>query len=178
MNTHPYLRAYLAGVFVPTLILPLILTVFIVVGSCFRCPSPSSAASSFPWRLCLQSGACGTCFGCLARAHASRRRRARRHLALLLVPSGAIVARCLGVLAVRRQRRHWFNACSGALRPHRRRLLLRRRRLLPRLEVHRRLPQPRARHRVRIAGAPVRPCVHCIFGNGVSAFKRVSEPEH
>ena len=31
MNTHPYLRAYLAGVFIPTLVLPLLLTVFIVV---------------------------------------------------------------------------------------------------------------------------------------------------
>ena len=26
MNTHPYLRAYLAGIFVPTLVLPLLLT--------------------------------------------------------------------------------------------------------------------------------------------------------
>ena len=31
MNTHPYLRAYLAGIFLPTLVLPLLLTVFIVV---------------------------------------------------------------------------------------------------------------------------------------------------
>ena len=30
MNTHPYLRAYLAGIFVPTFVLPLLLTVFIV----------------------------------------------------------------------------------------------------------------------------------------------------
>ena len=30
MQTHPYLRAYLAGILVPTLVLPMLLTVFIV----------------------------------------------------------------------------------------------------------------------------------------------------
>ena len=32
MNTHPYLRAFLAGAFVPTLVLPLLLA----GSSCFR----------------------------------------------------------------------------------------------------------------------------------------------
>ncbi len=31
MKIHPYLRAYLAGIFLPTLVLPLILTGFIVL---------------------------------------------------------------------------------------------------------------------------------------------------
>ena len=44
MNTHPYLRAYLAGTFVPTLILPLLLTVFIVVRIVLKVPVPIEQA--------------------------------------------------------------------------------------------------------------------------------------
>ena len=48
MNTHPYLRAYLAGIFVPTLVLPLLLTVFIVVRIVLKVPVPIEQAMIFP----------------------------------------------------------------------------------------------------------------------------------
>jgi hypothetical protein len=48
MNTHPYLRAYLAGIFVPTLVLPLLLTVFIVVRLVLQVPVPIERAMIFP----------------------------------------------------------------------------------------------------------------------------------
>ena len=45
MNPHPYLRAFLAGVFVPTLVLPLILAVFIVVRLVLQLPVPIERGS-------------------------------------------------------------------------------------------------------------------------------------
>src|ERR1035438_2923065 len=48
MNTHPYLRAYLAGIFIPTLVLPLLLTVFIVVRIVLKVPVPIEQAMIFP----------------------------------------------------------------------------------------------------------------------------------
>ena len=51
MNQHPYLRAYLAGVFVTTLILPLMLTAFIVVRLVFRLPVPIERGLIFPMAL-------------------------------------------------------------------------------------------------------------------------------
>ena len=48
MNTHPYLRAYLAGVFVPTLVLPLLLTVFIVVRIVLQGAGSHRAGMIFP----------------------------------------------------------------------------------------------------------------------------------
>ena len=40
MSTHPYLRAYLAGVFIPTLLLPVILAGFIVARLVIGVPFP------------------------------------------------------------------------------------------------------------------------------------------
>jgi hypothetical protein len=51
MNTHPYLRAYLAGIFVPTLVLPVLLTVFIVVRIVLKVPVPIEQAMIFPMAL-------------------------------------------------------------------------------------------------------------------------------
>jgi hypothetical protein len=62
MNTHPYLRAYLAGIFVPTLVLPLLLTVFIVVRIVLKAPVPIEQAMIFPMAVVPCSG-CGTCSG-------------------------------------------------------------------------------------------------------------------
>jgi hypothetical protein len=48
MNTHPYLRAYLAGIFVPTLVLPLILIVFIAARLVLAFPFPIERFLIFP----------------------------------------------------------------------------------------------------------------------------------
>jgi hypothetical protein len=48
MKTHPYLRAYLAGTFVPTLVLPLLLVVFIVARVVMRLPVPIEQGMIFP----------------------------------------------------------------------------------------------------------------------------------
>ena len=119
MNTHPYLRAYLAGIFVPTLVLPLILTVFIVVRLVLAVPVPIERFIIFPmavvpslfglWNmLCLWS-------------------HPRTHLPLgvhgailpfLGAPTGALVASCLGMLQIRRSRHHVVPGLPDSLRLH------------------------------------------------------------
>ena len=51
MKPHLYLRAYLAGVFVTTLILPLMLTAFIVVRLVLQVPVPIERGLVFPMAL-------------------------------------------------------------------------------------------------------------------------------
>jgi len=53
MNTHPYLRAFLAGIFVPTLVLPVMLVGFITLRWCWRSLCLLSGSLFFRWRLCV-----------------------------------------------------------------------------------------------------------------------------
>ena len=48
MNPHPYLRAYMAGIVVPTLVMPLLLTLFIVTRIILQVPTPIERAMIFP----------------------------------------------------------------------------------------------------------------------------------
>ncbi|HXZ33406.1 MAG TPA: hypothetical protein VEH30_14090 [Terriglobales bacterium] len=48
MNTHPYLRAYMAGIVVPTIVLLLVLTGFILARFVFQVPVPIERAIVFP----------------------------------------------------------------------------------------------------------------------------------
>jgi hypothetical protein len=101
MNTHPYLRAYLAGIFVPTFVLPLLLTVFIVVRLVLKAPVPIEQALIFPmavvptiwglWNMLY--------LGSLARAQMPIGLFGAA-LPLLMMPVGAWVGSCLGVLAL------------------------------------------------------------------------------
>jgi len=51
MNTHPYLRAYMAGIFAPSLFLLLVLTAFIVSRLVFQVPIPIERVLVFPMAL-------------------------------------------------------------------------------------------------------------------------------
>ena len=51
MKTHPYLRAYMAGIVVPTLLLLVAMTVFIVVRYVFQVPVPIERVIVFPMAL-------------------------------------------------------------------------------------------------------------------------------
>ena len=51
MNTHPYLRAYMAGIFVPSLFLLFFLTVFIFERLIFHEPIPIERVIIFPMAL-------------------------------------------------------------------------------------------------------------------------------
>ena len=109
MNPHPYLRAFLAGVFVPTLVLPLLLTGFIVVRLVLQFPVPIERGIIFPmalvpslwgiWNMLWHLPALRTrvplgVFGAV--------------LPPLLVPCGALVATCSGVVAFGATGVVWF----------------------------------------------------------------------
>lgn len=111
MNTHPYLRAYLAGIFVPTLVLPLLLTAFIVVRIVLKTPVPIEQAMIFPmavvpllfglWNM-LWLGS-HECTHLSIGVHGAI-------LPLVLMPLGATTAHCLGVLVLGSHGVTWFHA--------------------------------------------------------------------
>ncbi|MGA9071787.1 MAG: hypothetical protein WB424_16100 [Terracidiphilus sp.] len=113
MNTHPYLRAYLAGVFVPTLVLPLMLTAFIVLRIVLQVPVPIEQAIIFPMAVVpLLFGLWNMIW--LA-SHGRTHLPIGLHgaiLPLLLMPLGATTASCLGVLVLSAHGATWFNACQ------------------------------------------------------------------
>ena len=110
MNTHTYLRAYLAGVFVPTLILPLMLAGFITVRLVLALPIPIERFVIFPMALVP------TLWGLWNMLWLGS--HPRTHLAVgihgaalpvLLMPLGALVACSLGILAIGLHGVVWFN---------------------------------------------------------------------
>lgn len=111
MNTHPYLRAYLAGAFLPTLVLPLLLTVFIVARIVLKVPVPIEKGLIFPMAVVP------SLFGLWNMLHLAS--HARTHLSIglhgailpvLMMPVGALVGSCLGVLVLGTQGVTWFQA--------------------------------------------------------------------
>ena len=112
MKPHPYLRAYLAGVFVPTLVLPLLLT-FVILRFVLQIPVPVEQALIFPmavvpllwglWNLLWLWSA--------PRTHLPLGVHGAV-LPLLLMPCGAWLATSLGVLAIGSQGVTWFQVCQ------------------------------------------------------------------
>jgi len=112
MNSHPYLRAYMAGIFVPTFILPLLLT-FVILRFVLQIPVPVEQALIFPmavvpllwglWNLLWLWSA--------PRTHLPLGVHGAV-LPLLLMPCGAWLATSLGVLAIGSQGVTWFQVCQ------------------------------------------------------------------
>jgi hypothetical protein len=113
MNTHPYLRAYLAGIFVPTLILPLMLTAFILLRIVLQVPVPIEQAIIFPMAVVpLLFGLWNMLWlGSHGRTHLPIGLHGAI-LPLLLMPLGATTASSLGVLVLSAHGATWFNACE------------------------------------------------------------------
>jgi hypothetical protein len=119
MNTHPYLRAFLAGIFVPTLILPIFLTAFIVVRIVLKVPVPIEQAIIFPMAIVpLLWGLWNMLW---YKSHACKHEPRCPHLPiglhgaalpLVLMPLGATAAICLGVLKLGALGAIWFQACE------------------------------------------------------------------
>lgn len=110
MNTHPYLRAFLAGAFVPTLILPLLLTGFIVSRLVLQFPLPIERGLIFPMALVPSLWALWNVLwlGTHARTHLAIGIHGAL-LPLLLAPSGAVVADALGILQLGATGVTWFH---------------------------------------------------------------------
>jgi hypothetical protein len=113
MNPHPYLRAYLAGVFVPTLILPIMLTGFIVLRLVLQVPVPIERGLVFP--MALVPALWGLWNVLWLGSHEKTHLAVGVHGAILpavLVPCGTIVAHCLGILVLGASSVRWFQAVS------------------------------------------------------------------
>jgi hypothetical protein len=111
MITHRYLRAYLAGIFVPTLVLPVMLTVFIVVRIVFKAPVPVEQALIFP--MAVVPSLFGLWNMLWLGSHTRTHLPIGVHgalLPLLMMPAGALTASCLGVLALGTHGVTWFHA--------------------------------------------------------------------
>jgi hypothetical protein len=113
MQTHPYLRAYLAGILVPTLVLPMLLTVFIVTRIGMQLSIPIEQVMIFPmavvpslfglWNIVFLVSQ--TRFTHPIGLHGAV-------LPLLMAPLGALVATSLNVLQFRSNGMLWFQALS------------------------------------------------------------------
>ena len=110
MNTHPYLRAYLAGIFVPTLVLPLMLAGFITLRLILGVPVPIERFVIFPMAVVP------SLFGLWNMLYLAS--RTVTHLPIgvhggilpfLGAPIGALVASCLGFLQIAAQGIIWFH---------------------------------------------------------------------
>lgn len=111
MKMHPYLRAFLAGAFVPTLVLPLMLAAFIVLRLGIGIPFPIERGLVFPMALvpCLWALWNMLWLGSHARTHLALGLHGAL-LPLLLMPVGAALASNLGALSLRGGGATWFSA--------------------------------------------------------------------
>jgi hypothetical protein len=111
MNPHPYLRAYMAGIVVPTLVLPLLLTLFIVARIILQVPTPIERVLIFP--MALVPSLFGLWNMLYLSSHARIHHPIGLHgavLPLLMAPIGATVATCLGLLEFVPGGVLWFQA--------------------------------------------------------------------
>src|SRR5216684_2203135 len=107
MNTHPYLRAYMAGIFTPSLFLLVALTVFILTRLVFQLPVPIERVIVFPMALVPNL------FGLwnILYVWSHGRLPIGFHgavLPLIIAPLGAMVGKLLGVLTFGPQGITWF----------------------------------------------------------------------
>jgi len=113
MNTHPYLRAFMAGTLVPTLVLPLLLTAFLVLRVGMQVSFPIERGLIFPMALVPALWGLWNILWEWSRE--------RTHLPLglhgailppLMIPVGAAIALHGGVLTLGTRSATWFNAVT------------------------------------------------------------------
>lgn len=109
MNTHPYLRAYMAGIAVPTMMLVVVLSGFLIARYTFQIPIPIERAIVFPMALVPNIFGLWNIFYLWLRP--------RRHLPLgfhgallpfILAPTGFLLATHFGFLAATSSGLVWF----------------------------------------------------------------------
>jgi hypothetical protein len=109
MNTHPYLRAFLAGILVPTLVLPVLLIAFVVLRLGMKVGFPIERGLVFP--MALVPGLWGLWNMLWEWSHERTRLPVGVHgaiLPLVLMPVGATAGSCLGIVALGSQGVTWF----------------------------------------------------------------------
>jgi hypothetical protein len=113
MNTHPYLRAFMAGILVPTLVLPLLLLALIVLRLGMQISFPIERGLVFP--MALVPGLWGVWSMLWQASRETTHLPLGAHgafLPLLMMPVGAFIATHVGVLALGASSATWFNTIS------------------------------------------------------------------
>ncbi len=113
MNTHPYLRAYMAGIVVPTIVLLFLLTGFVIARFVCQVPIPIERAIIFPMGIVPSLFGVWNMFFLWLGPH--------RHLPIgfhgailpfLLVPCGYLLGRTLGILTLGPEGLIYFQAIT------------------------------------------------------------------
>jgi hypothetical protein len=113
MNTHPYLRAFMAGTLVPTLVLPLLLAAFIVLRIGMQVSFPIERGLVFPMALVPALWGLWNILWEWTRDRTHLPRGVHgAFLPLLMMPVGALIATHGGVLTLRTNSATWFNAVT------------------------------------------------------------------
>ena len=109
MSNHPYIRAYMAGVSVPTLIMPLLLVTYIMARFVFRVPVPIERGMVFPMALVPNI------FGLWNMLYQRLQRSAPVNIGLhgailpfLIGPCGYVIAHSLGFVTLQQSTITWF----------------------------------------------------------------------
>jgi hypothetical protein len=113
MNTHPYLRAYMAGIVAPSVALLIALTVFILTRLVFHVPIPIERVIIFPMAVIPNAFGLWNMFYVWSRPH--RNLPIGLHGALLpfiLVSIGTVAAVLGGFLVIGSQGVTWFGMVS------------------------------------------------------------------
>ncbi|MCI0348421.1 MAG: hypothetical protein L0Z53_03260, partial [Acidobacteriales bacterium] len=113
MNTHPYLRAYMAGIVVPTIFLLVALTVFCAARYVFQVPIPIERVIVFPMALVPNLFGVWNMLYVWLRPH--RHLPIGFHGALLpfvLAPLGVVMATTLGFLTLAHGGAVWFQTIT------------------------------------------------------------------
>lgn len=113
MNTHPYLRAFMAGTLVPTLVLPLLLTAFLLLRVGMQVSFPIERGLIFP--MALVPALWGVWNILWQWSHERTRLPVGVHGALLpplMIPVGAAIAIHGGLLTLSPRSATWFNAVT------------------------------------------------------------------
>jgi len=111
MNTHPYIRAFLSGIFVPTLILPVLLAGFVLLRLVLRAPFPIERGLIFP--MALAPALWGLWSVLWLWSHAQTRLPIGVHGAILpclMLPGGTLIGRHVGILVLGARSVTWFEA--------------------------------------------------------------------
>jgi|HubBroStandDraft_6_1064221.scaffolds.fasta_scaffold675669_1 hypothetical protein len=109
MTNHPYIRAYIAGVAVPTLIMPLLLVTYIVARFVFQVPVPIERGLVFP--LALVPNIFGLWNMFYQRLQCSSHVNIGLHgaiLPFLILPCGYVIAHTLGFVTLQQSTITWF----------------------------------------------------------------------
>ena len=109
MNNHPYLRAYLAGVFIPTLVFPVTVTLLIAGKHMVHAAIPVERVIIFPLAFIpITWGLWNVLWAASRNATHLPPGVHGAILPFLLMPAGAILAKCLGVIAFAPNSVTWF----------------------------------------------------------------------